>query len=215
MTTVDHAHYTAEDLDIEVKFLSASDLKVAASILYNAYFDDPLFSHIFAHDEEGYDVRLRSAIREELTTFWNAKQPLLGVYKQGALVASACLINPNPEFGHSRYWHWRLKMLLTAGYLGTQQYLEKEKWVKERLPAKQCHMISFIGVHPSMQDQGIGHILLSAINEVIDSSDNSEGIGVFVTLDKCLSFFADGDFEHVETLTTKHINGQILYKKKK
>lgn len=206
--------YTQEHLDFEVKYLSASDLKVAASILYNAYFDDPLFCHIFRQDEEGYEVRLRGAIREELNTYWEAQQPMMGVFKSGSLVAVTCLINPEPKFGHSRYWHWHLKMLLTAGFLGTQQFLEKEKMVRDHLPAQRCHMIAFIGVQPSLQAQGIGRVLLGAINEVVDGVEDSEGIGVFVTLKKCLSFFDNGGFEFIEKLETLNVNGQILYKKK-
>ncbi|MDG1121833.1 MAG: GNAT family N-acetyltransferase [Glaciecola sp.] len=206
--------YTQEQLDFEVKYLSASDLKVAASILYNAYFDDPLFCHIFKREDEGYDVRLRGAIREELNTYWEAKQPLLGVYKDGSLVAATCLINPEPEFGDSRYWHWRLKMLLTAGFVGTQQFLEKEKMVREHLPAQKCHMIAFIGVQPNMQNQGIGHILLAAVNELVDAVEDSQGVGIFVTLNKCLPFFDDCSFELIEKLETVNIKGQILYKKK-
>lgn len=210
-TTVDNSK---EELDFEVRFLSASDLKVAASILYNAYYDDPLFCEIFDQDEEGYEVRLRGAIREELNTFWEAKQPMMGVFKNGSLVATTCLINPEPEFGHSRYWHWRLKMLLTAGFLGTQQFLEKEKIVREKLPEKKCHMISFIGVQPALQDQGIGHILLAAINEVIDADEHSNGVAVFATLEKCLSFFDDGGFKLIEKVEASRIKGQILYKSK-
>ena len=102
--------YSEKDVDFEIKHLSAVDLKVAASILYNAYFDDPLFCKIFKVDEEGYEMRLRSAIREELNTFWEAKQPMLGVYRDGSLVAVTCLLTPNPDFGHGRYCHWRLRM---------------------------------------------------------------------------------------------------------
>lgn len=204
-----------EELGFEVRYLSASDLKVAASILFNAYYDDPLFCKIFAKGEEGYDVRLRGAIREELNTFWEAKQPIIGVFKDDSLVATTCLINPEPEFGHSRYWHWRMKMLLTAGFLGTQQFLEKEKIVRNKLPDNNCHMISFIGVQPALQDQGIGHILLAAINEVIDANEQSNGVAVFATLDKCLSFFDDGGFKFIEKVATQHIHGQILYKSKK
>jgi N-acetylglutamate synthase-like GNAT family acetyltransferase len=76
-------------------------------------------------------------------------------------------------------------------------------------------MISFIGVQPALQDQGIGHILLAAINEVIDADEQSNGVAVFATLDKCLSFFDDGGFKFIEKVATQHIHGQILYKSKK
>ena len=39
--------YDEHEIEYEVKYLSANDLKVAASILYNAYFQDPLFVDIF------------------------------------------------------------------------------------------------------------------------------------------------------------------------
>jgi ribosomal protein S18 acetylase RimI-like enzyme len=204
--------YDEHEIEYEVKYLSANDLKVAASILYNAYFQDPLFVDIFKADEEGYDLRLRSAIREELNVFWDAKQPMLGVYRNASLVAVTCLLAPNPEFGHGRYWHWRLRMLLTAGFLGTQHLLEKEKKVRSNLPTQNCHMISFIGVHPQHQDQGIGHILLAGINEIVNQHPDSKGVAVYVTLEKCLSFFDDGGFKHVKTLQTSNISGRILYK---
>jgi hypothetical protein len=51
------------DLDnIKAVYLAAEDLKIAASILYVAYRDDPLFVDIFQYDKEGYESRLRSAI---------------------------------------------------------------------------------------------------------------------------------------------------------
>lgn len=73
-------------------------------------------------------------------------------------------------------------------------------------------MISFIGVHPQHQDQGIGHILLAGINEIVNQHPDSKGVAVYVTLEKCLSFFDDGGFKHVKTLQTSNISGRILYK---
>lgn len=58
---------------IKAIYLGVDDLKVAASILFNAYVDDPLFSDIFQAEKEGYESRLRSAIREELNAFWVAE----------------------------------------------------------------------------------------------------------------------------------------------
>ena len=157
-------------------------------------------------------MRLRGAIREELNIFWDAKQPMLGVYRGASLVAVTCLITPSPDFGYGRYWHWRLRMLLTAGLLGTQQLLNKEKLVRDALPVTNCHMISFIGVHPQHQDQGLGHVLLAGINEVVLADATSEGVGVFVTLDKCLSFFTSGGFTFIKKLSTENIAGQIMYR---
>ncbi|AGH43775.1 hypothetical protein C427_1666 [Paraglaciecola psychrophila 170] len=178
------------DLDnIKAVYLAAEDLKIAASILYVAYRDDPLFVDIFQYEKEGYESRLRSAIREELNAFWAAKQPMIGLFDDDRLVAVACLVSPDAALGPNRFWHWRLKMLLTAGYFGTKQMVDKEIRVRERVPAEYFHMLSLIGVHPDQQDHGLGHVLMSAIEGIMLEDPKSEGISMFVTLPKCLSFF--------------------------
>ncbi|MCW8107531.1 GNAT family N-acetyltransferase [Alteromonas ponticola] len=199
---------------IKAIFLSADDLKVAASILYNAYFDDPLFIDIFQAEKEGYENRLRSAIREELNAFWVAKQPMIGLFDGTRLLAVACLTSPDVAFGAGRYWHWRLKMLLTAGLFGTRQMIEKEERVRSKMPAEHFHMLSFIAVHPDHQHHGLGHLLMGAIDSVLHEDPKSEGVGVYVTLPKCLSFFADGHYEFVEDLAVGHIIGQIMFRRK-
>jgi GNAT superfamily N-acetyltransferase len=199
---------------VKAVYLSAEDLKVAASILYNAYFDDPLFVDIFEAEKEGYENRLRSAIREELHAFWIAKQPIVGLFDEDRLLAVACLISPDAAFGAGRYWHWRLKMLLTAGYFGTKQMIEKEEKVRSCMPADNYHMLSFIGVHPDYQDQGLGHVLMNAIDSVLLEDQKSEGVGVFVTLPKCLSFFKGGQYEHVQELAFSHITGYIMFRRR-
>ncbi|MBT0585022.1 GNAT family N-acetyltransferase [Alteromonas oceanisediminis] len=197
---------------VRAVYLTAEDLKVAASILYNAYFDDPLFVDIFDSEREGYESRLRSAIREELHAFWTARQPMVGLYDEKRLLAVACLIAPDAAFGAGRYWHWRLKMLLTAGFLGTKHMIEKEERVRECMPASNYHMLSFIGVHPDYQDKGLGHILMNAIDSVMSEDERSEGVGVYVTLPKCLSFFRGGHYDHVCELEFSHITGYVMFR---
>lgn len=197
---------------IRAVYLSADDLKVAASILYNAYFDDPLFVDIFQSEKEGYESRLRSAIREELNAFWVARQPMIGLFDDSRLLAVACLTSPDSAFGAGRYWHWRLKMLLTAGLFGTRQMMEKEERVRRQIPAQNYHMLSFIGVHPVHQHHGLGHILMNAIDSVLLEDEKSEGVGVYVTLPKCLNFFEDGEYQLVSNLEVGHITGQIMFR---
>jgi len=67
-------------VDIKAAYLSAEDLRLAASLLYQAYHDDPVFLEIFSSDKSDYEQRLRTSIREELNAFWHAKQPMIGLY---------------------------------------------------------------------------------------------------------------------------------------
>lgn len=200
--------------DIKAVYLTAEDLKLAGSILYQAYHDDPLFTDIFQVDKEGYESRLRSAIREELNAFWVAKQPMIGLFDGERLLAVACLITPDSCFGPGRFWHWRLKMLLTAGFFCTKQMMEKEQKVRENMPAENFHMLSFIGVYPGEQHHGLGHMLMGAIDSVVMENEKSQGIGVFVTLPRCLGFFEDGHYELVKELEVGHIKGHIMFRHK-
>ncbi|MDF2179635.1 GNAT family N-acetyltransferase [Aliiglaciecola sp. CAU 1673] len=205
---------TLSEQEIKAVFLSAEDLKVACSILYQAYHDDPLFMQIFQVDKEGYESRLRAAIREELNSFWMARQPMIGLFEGERLLAVACLISPDACFGPGRFWHWRLKMLLTAGFFGTRQMVEKEIKVKAHVPAAHYHMLSFIGVHPDHQHHGLGHILMGAIDTLLQEDPVSEGVAVYVTVPKCKAFFEDGEYQLLEDLETGQIKGQLMFRKR-
>ncbi|MFT5312186.1 MAG: ribosomal protein S18 acetylase RimI-like enzyme [Paraglaciecola sp.] len=205
----------ADDIDIshiKAVYLAAEDLKIAASILYLAYHDDPLFVDIFQFEKEGYASRLRSAIREELNAFWQAKQPMIGLFDEDRLLAVACLTMSDAAFGPDRFWHWRLKMLLTTGFFGTKQMIEKEQKVHARMPVEHFHMLSLIGVHPDQQHHGLGHMLMSAVDGVMRENTHSQGVGTFVTLPRCLSFFADGEYQLIEELKVGHISGHIMFR---
>ncbi|MEQ3639928.1 MAG: GNAT family N-acetyltransferase [Alteromonas sp.] len=199
---------------VKAIYLGVDDLKIAASILYNAYVDDPLFLDIFQAEKEGYDSRLRSAIREELNAFWVAEQPMIGLFDAERLIAVACLTAPDAAFGAGRYWHWRLRMLLTAGLFGTKQMLEKEEKVRTLVPAENFHMLSFIAVHPDYQEHGLGHILLGAIDSVVEEDAKSAGVAVFVTIDKHKSFFGDDKYSVVGNLSLSHVNGSVMFRAK-
>ena len=198
--------------EIKAIHLSVDDLKIAASILFNAYVDDPLFVDIFQAEKEGYESRLRSAIREELNAFWVAEQPMIGLFHESRLLSVACLTGPDAAFGAGRYWHWRLRMLLTAGLFGTKQMLEKEEKVRNLVPAENFHMLSFIAVHPNYQHAGLGHILLGAIDSIVNDDVAAEGVAVFVTVPKHKLFFSDDNYSVVGELCLSHVKGEVMFR---
>ena len=102
---------------LQVRELEGPELKVAASILYQSYHDDPLFMTIFQAEKADYEKKLRAAIREELSAFWQSGQSMLGLFQAEQLVGVACLVKASSGLGGHRFWHWRLKMLLTAGFV--------------------------------------------------------------------------------------------------
>lgn len=197
---------------LKAVLLTADELKLAASILYQSYHDDPLFMEIFRSDKADYEQRLRAAIREELNTFWQAKQPVIGLFNAEQLLGVACVIEPDSGIGASRLWHWRLKMLLTAGYVSTRQLLDKEQKIHAAMPAQRYHMLAFIAVSPKHQHLGLGHYLMLAVDSVVGKDSASEGIGVFVTLEKYKTFFADDLYQPVAQLAFNTVSGTLMFR---
>uniref|UniRef100_A0A486XGX8 Protein export cytoplasm protein SecA ATPase RNA helicase (TC 3.A.5.1.1) n=1 Tax=Rheinheimera sp. BAL341 TaxID=1708203 RepID=A0A486XGX8_9GAMM len=194
--------------------LSADELKLAASLLYQSYYDDPLFMEIFRAEKPDYEQRLRAAIREELNTFWQAKQPMIGLFNGEQLLGVACVIAPDSGIGASRLWHWRLKMLLTAGYVSTRQLLDKEQKIHAAMPAERYHMLAFIAVAPKHQHLGLGHYLIHAVDSIVDKDPQSAGIGVFVTLEKYLAFFAGDQYQPVAELAFNSVSGTLMFRQR-
>ena len=198
------------NVDIKAAYLSAEDLKLAASLLYQAYHDDPVFLEIFSSDKSDYEQRLRASIREELNAFWQAKQPMIGLYLGDTMVGAACLNDPEKGVSSERFWHWRLKMLLGAGYFGTKQMIEKERTVLASVPLKKFHMLSFIAIHPLHQHHGFGHYLMAAVNTILAEHKDSEGVAVYATSKKYKAFFKDVNYQFIKEVTVGNVSGSLM-----
>ncbi|WP_153913400.1 GNAT family N-acetyltransferase [Shewanella sp. TC10] len=192
-------------------YLTAEDLRVAASIIYNAYHDDPFFIEALATtNQASYEQKLRASIREELTELWQQEQPLIGWFDGERLIGVACVITHQVPLGESRYWHWRLKMVLGTGWNSTQALIKKEHSILESLPSKQYGILQFIALSPIEQSKGNGSKLVQAVLSWCDEQPELDGIGVFVNNPKHAELFAREGFNHLSELTIGSVDGEIL-----
>jgi ribosomal protein S18 acetylase RimI-like enzyme len=196
-----------------IKPLTSRYLSAAASLLYQSYHDDPLFMEIFSADKTDYDKRLRSAIAEEVNVFWQAKEHVLGMFVDDQLMGVACVVSP--DFGTSvgRFWHWRLKMLLTAGFMSTRQMVEKEEKLRAAMLYDRYHMIAFLAIHPNHQHHGLGNRMIEAIDELVDQDNSSAGVAVYVTLNKYREFFNNYNYQYVAEVSVGYVKGQLMFRK--
>lgn len=203
----------------QLRYLVAEELKLAASLLYQAYHDDPLLMDLFQAHKPDYEKRLRATVREELAAFWEAQQPMIGVFDGDSLVGVACLTRPGKSFGPGRYWHWRLKMLLTAGYVSTMQLVDKELLIQQamqqnlgaQLADNDYHMLAFLAVHPRYQQHGWGDLLVRAASQALADDQQSAGIAVYVTIDNHLKLFFQHGYQVVQELTVGDVSGKLLF----
>jgi ribosomal protein S18 acetylase RimI-like enzyme len=200
--------------EVKAKLLGAEDINLAASLLYISYHDDPVFLDIFQHTKPDYDKRLRGAIREELSTFWNTQQPMIGLFSGEHLLGVACLIEPQTELEPERFWHWRLKMMLNAGFLSTQNMIKKEKRVAAAIPNTHYHLLTFIAIHPDHQHQGLGQYLIKAVDSIVSENPITEGIAVFVTKEKNKMLFDGDNYKKLDTIDIGTITGTLMFKNK-
>ncbi|TMP75465.1 GNAT family N-acetyltransferase [Pseudoalteromonas sp. S1608] len=208
---------TAESTDaFSVQHIAPEDISTAASLIYQAYQNDPILQTLLGYNEDNpldYEKKLRALIREELSSFWQEKQPLIGLYRNDKLKAVACVFESNSQLQAERYWHWRLKLMLSAGYLQTNQLIEKEKTIRDALkPQGNYYFLAFIAVDPHFHGQGFGRTLLKGLDGLIHDNLESSGIAVFVTRDEHTKFFKSQGFEHFKQLSFNQVKGELLFK---
>jgi len=208
---------TAESTDMfSVQHIAPEDISTAASLIYQAYQNDPILKTLLGYNEKSpldYEKKLRALIREELSSFWQEKQPLIGLYRNDKLKAVACVFESSSQLQAERYWHWRLKLMLSAGYLQTNQLIEKEKTIRDALkPQGNYYFLAFIAVDPHFHGQGFGRQLLKGLDGLLHDNPESSGIAVFVTRDEHTQFFKSQGFEHFKQLTFNRVKGELLFK---
>ncbi|MCL1126577.1 GNAT family N-acetyltransferase [Shewanella surugensis] len=193
-------------------YLTAEDLRVAASILYNAYHSDPLFLDALKTGEQAqYEKKLRGAIREELNELWQQEQALIGLFDGARLIGVACIATQQVPLGEARYWHWRLKMLLSTGWQSTQALMKKESKIIDNLPSKDCGILQFIAIAPLEQGKGYGHTLVQAVLSWCDEQPELDGIGLFASRLSDIQLFNQHDFEKRTELMIGNVSGELLF----
>ncbi|NVK23580.1 MAG: GNAT family N-acetyltransferase [Gammaproteobacteria bacterium] len=203
-----------KDEGVKAILLTPEDIKLACSLLYVSYKNDPVFKEIFEATKPDYEQRLRAAIREELNTFWSTKQPMIGLFSGEHLLGVACLIEPQNGLSPDRFWHWRLKMMLNAGYLSTKNMIEKEKRVAAAIPNIHYHLLTFIAIHPDHQHHGLGHYLIKAVDSIVNENQLSEGVAVFVTKEKNMALFDSDNYKALDTIQVGQVSGTLMFRNK-
>ena len=204
----------AQQEGVQACLLSPEDVKLAASLLYVSYKDDPVFKEIFDSSKSDYDKRLRAAIREELNSFWSTRQPMIGLFSGKHLLGVACVIEPQTGLKPDRFWHWRLKMMLNAGILSTKNMIDKEKRVAAAIPNEHYHLLTFIAIHPDHQSHGLGSYLIRAVDSIVNENDISEGVAVFVTKQQNMTLFNHDQYQVLDSIEVGAVTGTLMFKTK-
>ncbi|SHI10914.1 GNAT family N-acetyltransferase [Ferrimonas marina] len=189
-----------------LRYLSADDLRLTASLLLNAYRDDPFFRAVLPSQD--YEQRLRAAIREELQEMWQRQQRFLGLEVEGTLVAVASLLDQHYPLGQSRFWNWRLKMALGTGWSGARQWMAREEDVMDSLGAGPSWLIQFIAVAPAYQRRGYGAQLLAALTRW-QREEQVPALAAMVYQKALVPMFEQQGFQFLANLKVGRVEGDL------
>ena len=193
-------------------YLTAEDLRIAASLLYNSYYDDPFFAEVLGQENKmGYAQKLRAAIREELNSLWQQDQALIGLFDEQRMLGVACIMTQEVPLGEDRYWNWRLKMMLGTGWQPTQALIDKESQILKHLPSKRCGILQFIAVASNEQNKGYGRTLVHAALSWCDEQPQVDGIGVFVNQQDHYDLFVNTGFDPITKISINNVEGELLF----
>ncbi|WP_246813941.1 GNAT family N-acetyltransferase [Ferrimonas balearica] len=193
----------------KMAFLQTEDLRVAASVLLNAYKDDPFFRSTLPASD--YEQRLRAAIREELQALWQQNQKLVGLFIGDTLVGIAALLDHSYPKGQTRFWNWRLKMALGAGWGSARQWMAREEALVDLTPASPFSLLQFIAIAPNYQQRGYGRLLLQAIVNL--ANEHHENLAAYVYQPEHGTLFESQGFESIGEINSNGVLGRLYFKR--
>ena len=202
-------------LSIHLSHLKQEDSAKAVELLYHAYYYDTMFQQIFDVRDAMYERHLRALFKEETEAFWEYGQPFIGAFVEDELIGIACVNLPESPLGGERFWNWRMKMLLSTGVVSTSRLLEKERRVAQKMPEGPCHQLSLIAVEPKYQKQGVGEVLLSGVDSLLQQHSESKGCGVLVSDPDAIKWFKNRGYQLRSKLEFANFTGQLLFRERK
>ncbi|MBY5990645.1 GNAT family N-acetyltransferase [Ferrimonas balearica] len=190
-----------------IAYLETEHLRVAASVLLTAYKDDPFFRSVLP--AEDYEQRLRAALREELQALWQGEQRLPGLFLGETLVGVAALLDDGYPQGQTRYWNWRLKMALGAGWTSARQWMAREEEIRDMAPAQPHWLLPFIAIAPNYQGKGYGRLLIEAICR--EAGLSGQSVAAYVYQGPHLALFKSQGFETIGKILSSGVEGQLMH----
>ena len=177
------------DHALSTRYLDASWSPQVRSLLYHTYRDDPLFQTILESGRKGYLQRIRACTRELATSYFTENMPVIGLLVGERLTGVAFVSSNEKAEEVTNRLLWRVRMMLSIGYTGTENYLEYQQSLLSALPASRSYLLPLIGIHPDFRDLGYGRKLLTAVHDLCDLDQESSGSSVSLSNEALLPFF--------------------------
>jgi GNAT superfamily N-acetyltransferase len=159
-----------------VTSISGSRVDDVVTVLCDAFYDYPVMRFVLGSASPHYDSRLRTLIALFVNARFLRHQPVLGIHRDGLLVAAALITPPNrqpepEELSALRERTWRaLGLAERARY---EAFVEATGQFEIEAPH---HHLNMIGVRRAHAGKGLGRQLLDAVHRLSDDDQSSLGV---------------------------------------
>lgn len=192
--------------------LDASARNEAISILVHAYKNEATFRYLFDHRKSGYQQRVRATIRELVDLYFELNQETIGILANDTLVAVAFVGEPELRLNLVDHLSWRLRMVLTAGFVSTRRYLDYHQRINELLPQPQAHQLPLMGVKPNYQNLGYGRMLLKSVEALCAENPRGAGLVLDTGNSRYLPFYESEGFRSIGRITLGDSEDHVLFR---
>lgn len=180
------------------------------TVLYSAYFNDPIYQTLLHAHKPHYDRRLRATLRELIIRHIGEADPVFGSFdEQGELVACACLTSQSLKSEVSGNWLWRLKMLTTAGIGATTDFLQYIDQIDAYIPCFPHRLLTLFAVEKGHQHQGWGIQLMQSMIQFCLEDESSSHL-YLVTDELNYAFFDHFSPTKVKQLSLPNVDAHLI-----
>lgn len=188
---------------------SAGELK---SLLLHIYEDEPTFRYLFNAEKPGYSQRVRATIREAVHSYFDDDHTVMSLYYKHQLIGCVFIGTSDEELSITHNPIWYAKMLLTAGFDGTDRYIKYQQTLVTSMPQHPCIVLPLMGVHPKFREHGCGHFLMKVTLEFCEKYFGKPGIGIEVANSEYVKFCEGFGFQIMNKINLGDAETTVLYK---
>jgi len=167
--------------DVKYTDISRDSLDEATEVLTLAFENDPFVLYILNHHGVAYLSQVRELFRFTCEICLDLGRPLIGTTKNTKLTGVASISVPEKKDWPTSLIEKNKMFNSNIGIESVNRLGRFSALSTQHAPIEPHHYLMDIGVHPNFQGQGLGRVLLEAVDTISESHPTSTGIHLSTT----------------------------------
>jgi ribosomal protein S18 acetylase RimI-like enzyme len=160
---------------MEIQRLSRNDKAEVSTVLCSAFHNYPVLRFVLHTTGDEYEKHLKALVNFNIEARFLKDSPVLGIRKNGVLIAAALLDEPSLEPVQPAQKELE-KLRIIIGDEAYQRNFQYETESSRYEPESPHHFLGMIGVLPEHQGKGYARDLLNEVREISFAHPTSSGV---------------------------------------